>query len=223
MQLLSAMTLYFGYGSNLWLEQMRLRCPGSEYLGVARLDNFTWIIKEPGYANVIASNLSSDSTAPSHLQLRLEQADPESQIIISTKSAATDYDNQVYGLLYSLTPTDEKRLDENEGVASGAYTKEYLPVNIWRSTGQTDGYPNRVDVDGPPNATNEKVLVYIDRRRILPVEPRTEYIDRMNHGIHDALALGVPQAYVDQVMRKFIPPPLVEKINSRQWSSHDKS
>jgi hypothetical protein len=36
-------TLYFGYGSNLWLHQMQLRCPTSQYLGVARLPNYRLI------------------------------------------------------------------------------------------------------------------------------------------------------------------------------------
>ena len=33
-------TVYFGYGSNLWLDQMRRRCPDSKYIGVASLSDW---------------------------------------------------------------------------------------------------------------------------------------------------------------------------------------
>jgi len=30
-------SLYFGYGSNLWMDQMNLRCPDSRYIGLGVL------------------------------------------------------------------------------------------------------------------------------------------------------------------------------------------
>jgi hypothetical protein len=30
-------TLYFGYGSNIWIEQMNRRCPDNKYIGVGVL------------------------------------------------------------------------------------------------------------------------------------------------------------------------------------------
>jgi len=51
----STQTLYFAYGSNLWLDQMRRRCPGSTYIGTALLSKWKWIINTAGYANVIPS------------------------------------------------------------------------------------------------------------------------------------------------------------------------
>ncbi|KAK4997260.1 hypothetical protein LTR66_003296 [Elasticomyces elasticus] len=54
-------TLYFGYGSNLWKQQMSLRCPTSTHLGLARLSGFTWLINARGYANVVASARPSDA------------------------------------------------------------------------------------------------------------------------------------------------------------------
>ena len=47
------MVLYFGYGSNLWLEQMSLRCPSSTYIGVARIKGYRWLINTRGYANIV--------------------------------------------------------------------------------------------------------------------------------------------------------------------------
>ncbi|KAI4742110.1 hypothetical protein E4T50_07486 [Aureobasidium sp. EXF-12298] len=167
-------TVYFGYGSNLWQHQMIQRCPTSEYLGVARLDNYRWMINERGYANVVQVSTSPSSTEP-------------------------NYANVVYGLVYSLQPSDEDDLDVNEGVPT-AYTKEYLPVSFW--TKEKEHEP--VDLHKP--AKKQDMLVYISRNHVTDSNPKLEYIYRMNQGINDALKEGVPQDYVQEVMRKFIPP-----------------
>ncbi|MGE3550769.1 MAG: gamma-glutamylcyclotransferase family protein [Geobacter sp.] len=46
---------YFAYGSNLWREQMRLRCPDARCLGTGRLDGFRWLITSRGYASMVRS------------------------------------------------------------------------------------------------------------------------------------------------------------------------
>ena len=51
----SPQTLYFAYGSNLWLEQMTLRCPGSVKVGPGILYAHKWGITSRGYANVYPS------------------------------------------------------------------------------------------------------------------------------------------------------------------------
>jgi gamma-glutamylcyclotransferase len=51
---------YFGYGSNLWKHQMIQRCPTSDYLGIARLNQFKWIINDRGYANVVQTSEKKD-------------------------------------------------------------------------------------------------------------------------------------------------------------------
>ncbi|KAF8483664.1 Butirosin biosynthesis, BtrG-like protein [Russula ochroleuca] len=51
----TAQTLYFGYGSNVWIDQMNRRCPESRYVGTAVLQDWCWIINQRGYANVIPS------------------------------------------------------------------------------------------------------------------------------------------------------------------------
>ncbi|KID73179.1 uncharacterized protein G6M90_00g087380 [Metarhizium brunneum] len=45
--------LYFAYGSNLSTAQMRQRCPYSTPIGLGRLDGWTWLVNERGYANVV--------------------------------------------------------------------------------------------------------------------------------------------------------------------------
>jgi gamma-glutamylcyclotransferase len=178
----SSPTIYFGYGSNLWLHQMTTRCPTSTYLGVARLPNYHWIINDRGYANVVEStrqNSSSSTSSP-------------------TTSKEEKYDDVVFGLVYSLLPEDEKRLDKNEGVPV-AYTKEMLKCDFWPSTTE-----HTVDTNKRPEK-KEDMLVYIDRNRVTPDKPRDEYVYRMNQGIADAVKLGVPEGYVRDVMRKYIP------------------
>ncbi len=45
---------YFAYGSNMWLAQMRKRCPHSRLLGPAALPGYRFIINSRGYANIVA-------------------------------------------------------------------------------------------------------------------------------------------------------------------------
>ena len=45
-------TLYFAYGSNLWIAQMTRRCPDFCYVGVACLRGYKWFINERGFANI---------------------------------------------------------------------------------------------------------------------------------------------------------------------------
>ena len=182
--------LYFGYGSNLWLHQMSTRCPESTYLGIARLPGYQWLINERGYANVV--QVSSSSSSTSH----------------------------VYGLVYGLSSTDEARLDKNEGVPV-AYTKECLACDFWSfdsasslsssqstttttTTGNSSNtsFPRKIDTSRPPDETAKPMLVYIDRLRTTPSVPRDEYVYR---SIEDALRCGVPDDYVREVMRVYIP------------------
>ena len=104
----------------------------------------------------------------------------------------------MYGLVYDLTSSDEDKLDRNEGVPF-SYTKEIIAVDFWESK---DGEA----VDVSCYYTNKHVLVYIDRDRVVDDNPQKEYIHRMNMGIKDAVhKAGVPFAYVQKVMRPFIP------------------
>jgi hypothetical protein len=53
-------TLYFAYGSNLSFDQMAKRCPGSRFVGRARLHNYQFQINERGYANVVQTNVPDE-------------------------------------------------------------------------------------------------------------------------------------------------------------------
>jgi gamma-glutamylcyclotransferase len=180
--------MYFAYGSNLWLHQMSTRCPTATYLGIARLNNYAWLINTRGYANVVEVPKSpSPSSSPSHNDT---------------------YSHAVYGLVYTLSPTDESRLDKDEGVPS-SYTKGYVSVDFWPSKKS-----RVVDTTEPLAYTRDNMLVYVDRKRTTVGTPRKEYVHRMNQGIADAVRLGVPEGYVERVLRKFI-----EESKEEGWKS----
>ena len=40
------MTVYFGYGSNLWLDQMKRRCPENKLLGYASLPDWCVLLRK---------------------------------------------------------------------------------------------------------------------------------------------------------------------------------
>lgn len=104
--------------------------------------------------------------------------------IISARGYANVVESQsdeVEGVLFELSPSDEDSLDRYEGVASGSYRKADLPVL---------------------HECREVVaLVYLD-----PVTaegtPKKEYIQRINSGLADA---KLSEGYVTHHVRKFIP------------------
>lgn len=50
---------YFGYGSNMDLDQMACRCPDSEFVGVASLENYRFRINARGFATIIPDHEST--------------------------------------------------------------------------------------------------------------------------------------------------------------------
>lgn len=153
--------LYFAYGSNLWREQMKKRCPGHRVAGAGILEGHRWIISKRGYANIVKS-----------------------------------MSDEVRGVVYELSESDERSLDDYEGVHFGSYRKEMMAVKI---AGQVHA-----------------CLVYVD-----PVEqegkPKPEYIDRINKGLAEATLAA---KYVDRYVRKFIPEstPAGQQMNGRNES-----
>jgi gamma-glutamylcyclotransferase (GGCT)/AIG2-like uncharacterized protein YtfP len=104
--------------------------------------------------------------------------------IISTRGYAnivqSDKD-EVEGVVFEISLSDEKSLDRYEGVSSGSYLKMNLPVII--------GDAQKI------------MLIYID-----PVTtegaPKKEYIQRINSGLEDA---KLSESYVARAVRNFIP------------------
>ncbi|KAM3500439.1 hypothetical protein MY10362_006397 [Beauveria mimosiformis] len=48
----NATTIYFGFGSNMWKQQVKTRCRTAAYLGIARLPGYRWFIAAQGGANI---------------------------------------------------------------------------------------------------------------------------------------------------------------------------
>ncbi|KAL8827758.1 MAG: hypothetical protein Q9191_002997 [Dirinaria sp. TL-2023a] len=116
--------------------------------------------------------------------------------IVSSKDSA----DVVYGLVYDLTAADEVQLDINEGVPE-AYTKETMKATLWTAKDEEHDYTQGRDAAGQ----EKDLLVYIDREKTKGDKPKQEYVHRMNMGIKDALEKGMPQDYIDQAIRSFIP------------------
>jgi len=89
--------------------------------------------------------------------------------------------DEVHGVVYEVTESDEESLDKKEGVDRGLYRKEIIVAEI----------------DGQ----SKNCLVYVD-----PVEqagnPQQEYMERVNKGIIDS---KLSSEYVERYIRVFVP------------------
>ena len=203
-------SFYFGYGSNMWKEQMIQRCPESEFIGIGCLDGWRWQINERGYANIVEI---------------VSGAQPEMQ---TPPQAQTGSSSAVWGLTYTISKDDEAELDINEGVPY-AYTKEIRPVKLWSAKKvpknislpeviastvkavDEEDRPTQITL-APRSYTDENsssgevrnMLIYVDRNRIMDSKPNIPYIYRMNKAIEDATTAGVPLDYLIKSLRKFI-------------------
>lgn len=201
-------TFYLAFGSNLSAHQMSLRLTAdprsSQPVALVRLEGHSWIICERGYANVVS---------------------------LPATDAAGDQ-NTVWGILYNLSAADEAQLDRYEGHNEARnpkpelnsdpqtqqqkpylqggwdYNKHYLPMTVTKWFRDPRGYGiEYVDwsIDKVNQNTSIRALVYVDELRVKPGVINQEYIGRMNRAIREAVKLGLPQTWVDNVMRRFVP------------------
>ncbi|KAI9147488.1 Gamma-glutamylcyclotransferase [Paramyrothecium foliicola] len=184
--------LYFAYGSNLCLEQMATRCPNSQYVGRAILTEHRWHINSRGYANIVQSS-----------------------------------GYNVHGLVYDIDSTDEARLDKSEGVSTGAYSKSLLSVTLRLASAELRTFTEdiidklgrlRSGLDSGPEQTDclqVQVLVYLNQALIKDGEAKDEYVHRMNRGIVDAISLGIPEEYFENIVRPTIPREVPHRYQKR--------
>jgi gamma-glutamylcyclotransferase (GGCT)/AIG2-like uncharacterized protein YtfP len=100
--------LYFAYGSNLDPEQMKSRCPESQVVGLASLDDYR--VTFPRF-----SNDWGGGTASIHLA----------------------HGKKVWGVLYELSDGDLQKLDEYEGYVGpqdqhNVHDREHVTVGLER-------------------------------------------------------------------------------------------
>lgn len=200
-------TFYFAFGSNLSPKQMSLRLTSgsrsSKPVAIARLDGYVWIICSRGYANVVALPASNQAT----------------------------HENTVWGIVYNLSAEDEARLDVYEGhdnirnpqpqinpepskqqevpylQGDWDYNKHYLPVTVtkWLHNPKEYGIEVQNWLDDHTQPVSVRALVYVDEIRTQPGKVNQEYIGRMNRAIRESVQLGIPQSWIDAVMRNYIP------------------
>ncbi|KAI6514532.1 hypothetical protein MCOR10_008603 [Pyricularia oryzae] len=190
---------YFAYGSNISPTQMESRCPGSIAKGLALLPDWSFIVNERGFANVIPTG------ALAHEVDVMRRKGSLSPVAESLEIGAEE---GVWGVLYHLCPEDEKMLDITEG-AGFACIKYYADVEVLlparpRSTGSSSTSSSESEAEA--NSYMVPALIYVDRHRVKPSMPREDYVARMNRGIEEAQArYGLPEGYVQRAIRPFIP------------------
>ncbi|KAL4901812.1 hypothetical protein BDW74DRAFT_70585 [Aspergillus multicolor] len=208
--------LYFAYGSNLSPTQMRMRCIHNPTLSghpvaLAALDSWRWLICQAGYANVVS---------PAGLRVG-HQIDGGDDVPESISKSIPH--GGVYGVLYEMSAEDERVMDGYEGVyhsAGESKRGDKVPLSI-RPKEQKDGDYNKWYVDArvvewlderyrerngfEGVGGNIRVLVYVDEKRVKVEKPKEEYIPRMNRAIREAVELGFPEDWTEEVMRPSIP------------------
>ncbi|OCT51468.1 hypothetical protein CLCR_08968 [Cladophialophora carrionii] len=211
-------TFYFAFGSNLSAHQMSLRLqhsPSSSVpVAIGRLDSHAWIICERGYANVVALPQSNAATDANTVWGVLYNMHPVDEARLDLYEGHNEARNP--NPVRNNDPQTQmiKRFEQG----GWDYNKHYLPITVTKWLRDPREYGIDVpgwgaqSVDGkassPAGARNTTVraLVYVDEYRTTPGKIVHEYIGRMNRGIEESVRLGLPQSWVDNVMRKFIPP-----------------
>jgi gamma-glutamylcyclotransferase (GGCT)/AIG2-like uncharacterized protein YtfP len=139
-------THYFAYGSNMDPLQMEKRCPGAVVIGPARLDDH---------------------------RLTFVWDSPGWGGGVATVDASTGA--HVWGVLWDLTDEHVTSLDEYEGVAVGAYTRDDAEVEC--------------------SGHRMKAMIYLasDTRY---KAPSARYVNALIRG---AMAFAVPDDYIEQL------------------------
>ncbi|KAF7548085.1 hypothetical protein G7Z17_g7299 [Cylindrodendrum hubeiense] len=181
---------YFAYGSNLHLRQMKRRCPGSKFIGCARLSHYRWQINERGYANVI----EAEGHWVDGLVYEINETD-EAQLDINEGVSKNAYTKRYMTVLLNRAHSPLYRRPTAWIVDKGG------PAKV-RLLAQADG---QIESEHPQH-WEQNVLVYISLNYIVDSKPKDEYIKRINFGVNDAKALGVGDDYVSNCIRPFIPP-----------------
>ena len=89
----------FAYGSNMLIKKLRSRCPSAEKIGVCKIKKH----------NLKFHKVSKDHSGKCDCELTQIEAD------------------EVYGVLFRIPKSEEKKLDEFEGLGKG-YEKKPIPV-----------------------------------------------------------------------------------------------
>ncbi|KAM0439558.1 hypothetical protein ACHAPT_000649 [Fusarium lateritium] len=182
---------YFAYGSNLHLQQMKRRCPGSKLIGTAKLWHYRWQINERGYANVIEAH----GHWVEGLVFEINPRD-ESRLDVNEGVSKNAYQKCYMTVMLRRAESSLYRRPVSWIVNNGG------PAQARHVAQQGGGQRRSVNHD--PH-WEQNVLVYISPQYIVDSPPKEEYVNRINLGIADARALGVADDYISNCMRPFVP------------------
>lgn len=90
--------------------------------------------------------------------------------------------DEVHGLLYKISPSDERELDIYEAVAEGMYLKETLPIKTADGEQACMVYVDPVTEEGRPSTTYAQCILTGIRDANLPVEYVERYLQRFLSG-----------------------------------------
>ncbi|KAK4213457.1 hypothetical protein QBC37DRAFT_422925 [Rhypophila decipiens] len=178
--------LYFAYGSNLWLEQMAKRCPGSSFMGRGTLQGYRWQINQRGVANIVEAPSDSVEGLVFSVTAKDERALDRNEGV-----AKKFYERQ--DLRITLQEHPLRMNQKTSQVARWLeHNRDNLDANIDLSHSRQETRP---------------ALVYISDKYKEDGPIREEYIKRMQNAAADAVALGVSQSWVDRAMGQYINTP----------------
>jgi hypothetical protein len=183
--------LYLAYGSNLHKESMKEICPSAQTVGIARLKHWRWQINSEGFANIVE--------APAHPY----GASTQRWLGPLGGDLREDRD-RVYGIVYRLEKQDEAALDKEMEERGGGYTKEVQTADFWGRWQDSDGEWKAADLRHG-RMQKIKLVVYADRKMTTNGQGTPgPYLQKLNKGIKDAQAEGIPKGYFEEYMRPFL-------------------
>jgi hypothetical protein len=184
-------TLYLAYGSNLHKESMKAICPSAQTVGIARLKHWRWQINTEGFANIVEAPAAPYSASTQRWLGPLGGDLREDR-------------DRVYGVVYRLEKGDEAALDKEMEVRGGGYTKEVQTADFWGRWQDGDGEWKAADLRHS-RIQKIKLVVYADRKVTGDGKATPgPYLQKLNKGIKDAQAEGIPKGYFEEYMRPFL-------------------
>lgn len=145
--------LYFAYGSNMDQDQMKKRCPDSKFLEVVYLEDYEFVYDD--YS--ITRNGAVANIVPKEGSI-------------------------VWGVLYSISKSDEQNLDRYEGYPTVYQKKEVIVKNEQGNSYKAFAYlrePQKID---KPSEDYKNQIVNSAKKLNLPTEYINKYLIRDNNG-----------------------------------------
>jgi gamma-glutamylcyclotransferase len=184
-------TVYFAYGSNLWLDQMARRCPDSLYIGRGILENYKWQINSRGYANVAAS----PGEIVEGLCYSLSKEDEE--VLDRLEGVPFAYERVMVEVKVQLAPRELQLLPVKKVDAiinaPRSISLSSLSAEIRQQSSQAIEWEKSL------------VLVYLSRKFVQNGVPHEEYVNRLANGAEDAQKLGVSKEWIEKNMKPWFP------------------